>query len=109
MRSRLAREDSRARSSQAKTQTVMIVVLPVAEAELAERAEELVPVDLALADVQVLVDPGGRAGRVDDVAQPGGRAVVEGVGHVHLGEQVARRTRMIPAMSPPWWNVCGAQ
>src|SRR6187399_164485 len=39
-------------------------VVPAAEAELAERAEELVPVDLALADVQVLVDPGGGSGRV---------------------------------------------
>ena len=58
--SRMNRLDSRARSSQAKTQAVMIV-RRVAEAEPLERREELVPVDLALADVEVLVDPGGRA------------------------------------------------
>src|SRR5262244_846132 len=55
------------------------------ELHLGEGAEEDVPVDLALADVQVLVDPGGRAGRVDDVAQPGGSPVVERVGDVQVG------------------------
>ena len=57
------------------------------EGDLRQGAEELVPVDFALPDVEMLVDPGGRAGRVDDVAQPGGRAVVEGVGDVQVGQQ----------------------
>ncbi len=57
------------------------------EAHLGERGEEPVPVHLALPDVQVLVHPDGRAGRVDDVAQAGRAAVVERVGDVHLGEQ----------------------
>src|SRR5271166_876826 len=39
------------------------------EADLGERGEELVPVHLALADVQVLVDRDLRAGRIADVAQ----------------------------------------
>src|SRR5690349_10607741 len=39
------------------------------EADLGQGLEEQVPVDLALADVEVLVDAGLRAGRVDDVAQ----------------------------------------
>src|SRR5215831_19018305 len=57
------------------------------EVHLGEGAEEDVPVHLALTDVQVLVDPGGRTGRVDDVAQAGGGAVVEGIGDVHVREQ----------------------
>src|ERR1039457_4927488 len=63
------------------------------EAGLGEGGEEDVPVHVALADIEVLVDPGRRAGRVHDVAQ-------------------ARRGPaylMICSMSPPWWNVCGAQ
>src|SRR6266566_1352587 len=63
-------------------------LVPVADAEPAEGAEELVPVHLALPDVQVLVYPGGRPGRVDDVAQPRGRPVVERVGHVQVGQQI---------------------
>src|SRR5689334_25179618 len=59
------------------------------ELHLGQGAEEDVPVDLALADVQVLVDPGGGARRVDDVAQSGGGAVVEVVGDVQLGEDGA--------------------
>ena len=56
MVSRMKVHDSRARSSQAKTQTVMMFARR-AEAEPAQGAEEHVPVDLALADVEVLVDP----------------------------------------------------
>src|SRR5215469_14272397 len=57
------------------------------EVYLGQGAEEGIPVHLPLADVQVLVDTGGRAGRVDDVAQAGRGAVVERVGDVQLGEQ----------------------
>src|SRR6185312_9687316 len=57
------------------------------EVHLGEGPEEDVPVHLALTDVQVLVDAGGRTGRVDDVPQPGGGAVVEGIGDVQMGEQ----------------------
>jgi hypothetical protein len=56
------------------------------EVHLGQGAEEDVPVDLPLPDVQVLVDPGRRAGRVHDVAQAGGGAMVEGVGDVQVGE-----------------------
>ena len=59
------------------------------EAQLLERPEERVPGHLALADVEVLVDAHGVARRVGDVAQPGRRAVVEAVRHVHLRQQVA--------------------
>lgn len=56
------------------------------EAVRTQFAEELVEVDLALSDVEVLVDPGRRAGRVQDVAVTGGRGVVQGVGEVDVGE-----------------------
>ena len=52
-------------------------------------AEELLEVDLALADVEVLVHRDLRAGRVDDVAQPRRRGVVVGVGDVDHRQQVA--------------------
>src|SRR4051812_17074528 len=42
------------------------------ESETAQRAEEVGPVDLALTDVEVLVDRGGGPGRVDDVPVPRG-------------------------------------
>src|SRR6266536_3017671 len=57
------------------------------ELQLRQRPEERVPVDFALAEVEGRVDPGRRARRVDDVAQPRGRAVVEGVGDVQVGQQ----------------------
>jgi hypothetical protein len=41
--------------------------------EFAQGGEEFVPVDFALADVEVLVDAGGGAGWVEDVAQAGVR------------------------------------
>ena len=47
-----------------------------------ECAEELVPVDLALPDVEMLVDPGGRTRWIDDVPQAGRRPMVEGIGNV---------------------------
>ena len=57
------------------------------EAHFAQGGEEHVPVDLALAHVQVLVHPDlRRARRVDDVAQLRGLLVVEGVGHAHMGQ-----------------------
>src|SRR6266545_5465083 len=49
------------------------------EAGRLEAGEELAEVHLALADVEVLVHPDGRAGRVDDVAQTRRPGVVEGV------------------------------
>jgi hypothetical protein len=39
------------------------------ESDPGQGGEEVVPVDLALADVEVLMQPRGRTGRVDDVAQ----------------------------------------
>ena len=54
---RMNRLDSSARSSHANTQEVMMLPSRVTEAELVQRLEEQVPVDLALADVEVLVHP----------------------------------------------------
>lgn len=95
MRSSISAEGSRARSSQAKTQAVATPV----EAELAQDTEEAVPVDLALADVEVLVDTRRRAlgypparrarGRVEDVALAGRRLEVEDAGDVDVRQLVA--------------------
>ncbi len=60
------------------------------EAGCAELAEKFAEVDLALTHVQVLVNAGRGAGRVEDAAVAGGPGGVEGVGEVHVGEQVAR-------------------
>src|SRR5919199_1207023 len=59
------------------------------EPDRGERGEDLVEVDLAAAHLGVLVHADGRARRVDDVAQPARRGVVEGVGQVHVGELLA--------------------
>ena len=56
------------------------------EADPSERAEAGLPVHLALTDVEVLVDAGGGARRVDDVAVARRRAMVQDVGDVDLGE-----------------------
>src|SRR5262249_59234029 len=58
------------------------------ELQLPERAEELVPVDLALPDVEMLVDPGGRTRWIHDVPQAGRRPMVEGIGNMQVGQQV---------------------
>src|SRR5918998_4219265 len=50
-----------------------------------EGGEGLVEVDVAAADLGVLVDADGVAGRVGDVPQAVGGGVVHGVGHVHVG------------------------
>ena len=63
---------------------------PVVEADLGEAAEELVPVDVAVADLEVLVHPRRVAGRVGDVAQSVAAAVIHGVGDVHQPQPVAR-------------------
>jgi hypothetical protein len=60
------------------------------EAVRVQFAEEFAEVDLALADVEVLVDPGRGAGRIEDVAVARVGRVVEGVGEVDMGEEVAR-------------------
>ena len=65
-------------------------VLPVEEADLLEAAEELVPVDVAVADFQVLVHPDRVAGRVGDVTQPVRGVVVHGVRDVDQAELVPR-------------------
>ena len=54
------------------------------ELHVAQGGEELVPVDVAVADLVVLVDPGVDAGRVDDVAVADVRPVVEAVGDVQV-------------------------
>src|SRR3712207_1501592 len=59
------------------------------EADPGQGGEGLVDVDVAAADLHVLVDAGGVARRVGDVAQPVGGPVVHRVGHVHVGEQLA--------------------
>src|SRR5919206_2013264 len=59
------------------------------EADPGQGGEGLVEVDVAAADLGVLVDAGGVARRVGDVAQPVGGGVVHRVGDVHVGEQVA--------------------
>src|SRR3954447_25502965 len=51
--------------------------------------EGLVKVDVPAADLHVLVDAGGVARRVGDVAQPVGSGVVHRVGDVHAGQQVS--------------------
>jgi len=55
-------EDSRARSSQAKTHAV---AMPSKFTSAGMRKKA--PQPISLADVRVLVDPGGRAGRVHNV------------------------------------------
>jgi hypothetical protein len=67
MVSRMYRLDSRARSSQAKTQTVM--TLP--NFTRPERSEELHPSRPRLPDVEMLMDAGGRSRWVHDVPQAG--------------------------------------
>src|SRR5947209_4202369 len=47
------------------------------EAKPAKRPEEPIPIDLALTDVEVLMDTCGGSGWVDDVTKPGRSAVVE--------------------------------
>ena len=59
------------------------------EIDLPEPREEGLEVDLSLTDIQMLMDPGSRPGRVDDVAQPARGAVVEAVGQVDLGHAVS--------------------
>src|SRR6478735_1283152 len=59
------------------------------EADALEGGEELGEVDLALPDVEVLVHGDLGAGRVDDVAQPGGGGVVVGVGDVDHRHEIA--------------------
>ena len=54
------------------------------EADLRERAEEILPRHLALADIEVLVDPRLRAGRVEDVAQTGACLVIESITDVNV-------------------------
>ena len=66
-------------------------VLAVQEADFLQAAEELVPVDVAVADFQVLVHPDRVAGRVGDVAQAVRGVVVHGVGDVDQAELVPRR------------------
>ena len=56
------------------------------EAAEAQRSEARREVHLALSDIEMLVDPGGRAGRVQDVAQAGRCAVVQDVGDVDLAK-----------------------
>ena len=62
----------------------------VVEADLGQAAEELVPVDIAVADLEVLVHPRRIARRVGDVPQPVAAVVVHGVGDVHQPQLVAR-------------------
>ena len=61
----------------------------VVEADIGQAAEELVPVDVAVADLEVLVHPGRVSGWVGDVAQPVAAAVVHGVGDVDESQLVA--------------------
>src|SRR5215218_4709590 len=56
---------------------------PVVEADFGQAAEELVPVDIAVADLEVLVHPDRVARRVGDVAQAVAAVVIHRVGHVH--------------------------
>jgi hypothetical protein len=60
------------------------------EVQLAQGAEEGVPVDLAVAELQVLEDTDGCTGRVEDVPRGAGALVVEGVGDMDVLELVAR-------------------
>src|SRR5690606_3114939 len=64
-------------------------VVAVEVAGLAKRAEELVEVDVAVADPQVLVHAGGVSGRVRDVPQAVRAAVIEGVGREDRAEAIA--------------------
>src|SRR3954452_25244938 len=57
------------------------------ETDAGQRGERRVEVDVAAADLQVLVHPGGIARRIGDVAQPVGGGVVHRVGDVHVAEQ----------------------
>src|SRR4029079_14697034 len=60
------------------------------ERPLAKRREELVPVDVAVADLVVLVDPRVDPGRVDDVPVADVGPVVEAVVHVQVLQLAAR-------------------
>jgi hypothetical protein len=76
---------SSASSSQPNTQTVAI---PSNDGRAGR--EELRPVDVAVADLVVLVDPGIDPGRVHDVAVADVRAVVEAVRDVQVLQLAAR-------------------
>jgi hypothetical protein len=58
------------------------------EADPPQRGEKAIPVDLALADVQMLMYSRWRPWGVHDVAQARGRGVIEGVSKVYVGQQV---------------------
>jgi hypothetical protein len=74
--------DSTARSSHAKMQTVAMPSNSSSR-RVVKNSSQLT---LALVDVEVLVDAGGRAGWVENVAESGGSLVVEGVRDVEVGE-----------------------
>src|SRR5688500_13940042 len=59
------------------------------EVRLTEGAEELLPVDVAVPDLVVLVDPDVRPGRIDYVAVALPELVVEAVGDVQVPRPVA--------------------
>src|ERR1700722_12644302 len=59
------------------------------EADLSERAEKVVPGHFALADVEMLMNARSRAGRIENVAQARGGAMIEGVADMHMREHVA--------------------
>src|SRR5712692_11296010 len=58
------------------------------EADPPQRDEKFIPVDLALADIQMLMYSRWRPWGVHDVAQARGRRVIEGVSKVYVGQQV---------------------
>ena len=74
----------------------MIPSKPIAASD----GEERVPVDLALADIHVLVDRHLGAGRVADVAQARRRLVVVGVGDVDMRDQRPASRIIFPMSSP---------
>jgi hypothetical protein len=78
------------------------------EPDAGQGGEGLVEVDVAAADLRVLVDADGVARRVGDVAQPvGGGGSMESATCTWVSRSPA--WAMIPAASSPWWNVCGRQ
>ena len=68
------------------------------EPQVAQGAEELVPVHLAVADLVVLVHARVHAGRVDDVAVADVGPVVEAVGDVQVLAESADKLQIIEAL-----------
>ncbi len=59
------------------------------EPDFGQCSEEIVPGNLALPDVQVLMDAGGRAGRIEDVAQTRRRLVIERISDMDMREDIS--------------------